>query len=1142
MKNLVIFFTVMISLHSFSQAYQNQAPWMEDLQLSKKSKNEEPKMLLDDIVKSAEAYFETIDKNKKGSGLKPYERWKYHWSFFTKPDGTIAPAEDLWSAWEQKNAMNKNQGKADQSNWTPLGPFQSFNTYSSSSRKSSGQGRVNAIAIDPSNSNTYYVGAPAGGIWKSTNAGIDWAPLTDYLPQIGVSGIAIHPTSSNIIYIATGDDDAGDSYSVGVWKSTDGGTTWNATGAMSGNPRSMNEIYINPNSPETILIATEEGVFKTNDGGSNWNKKIDGDFLDLKMKPTDPTTWYATTASKFYTSTDSGENFNEIVLPGLTNSGRLTMDVTIANNDYVYVVSAKNRAGSYAFNGIYKSVDSGTTFTKTAETSDIFKSSQAWYDLALTVSSGNPDIIYVGVLDIWKSTDGGNDFSKLTEWFSPDTASYTHADIHFMRFIDGKFFVGSDGGIYVSTDEGVNFTDLTEKLSISQFYKISVSPQNSSVIAGGLQDNGGFAFSNNTWTNYHGGDGMEGIVSPINENVHFGFTQFGGSIARTSNKGASQSLRVNKPAANGEWVTPMSANSKGEIFSGYAQLYKLNESGSGSWEKLSDHNFGGNIDNITINPFNDALIYLSQFDGLYRSTDEGKNFEKLTFDNGNIRSIEVSKINPDVAWVVANGGVYKTENLSASTPEFTNLSNNLPSESKLVVKHHERSGNNTIYLGTALGVYSYNDTSNAWEVFDNDLPNVTVRDLEIHENDSKIYAGTFGRGVFVSDIPKVLPPVDVRLVSIESPTGLVCSASGISPRITVINEGVNSLSSIVINYSLDDGLTESYTWNGNLDTNQSTEISIPEISTSFGVHTINIESTTSDDAFPSNNNASVSFNINTLSTSPTTVNSFETPEEELLVESIGSSFWEIAEPNKNLLNAASTGTKAYVSNASGNYPDNTIGYLYSNCYNLSQIVNPILSFQMGFDTEDDWDYMIFEYTTDLGENWSTLGTASDPNWYNSSTTVNGLPGAQWEGRGESENPNGGNNATLHEYTYNLASLNNQTSIIFRFKFITDANTNEEGAVIDDFVIKGTTLSTNDNVLIQSFIIYPNPSEDVFNLNWSSIGEAHVAVYDYLGKTIVEKKNISDQSYKLDLKKYAKGLYFVKLNVEGKQATKKIVLK
>ncbi|TVZ56644.1 putative secreted protein (Por secretion system target) [Lutibacter sp. Hel_I_33_5] len=1150
MKKLVsiLFFLTCSILYS---QFQNVAPWMNSKAKSNQRTINSDIITINEIDKAAKEYFSTLEVNKKGSGLKPYERWKYHWNYYTKENGTILPAKDLWKAWEQKNQLKRVSKKINQSNWKALGPYNNSNTFNASNFQQTGQGRVNAIAVDPSNPNTIYIGAPAGGIWKSTDNGVNWNPLTDYLPQIGVSGIAIHPTDSNIIYISTGDDDASDSYSVGVWKSIDGGLSWNNTGNMAGNPNSMNEIYIHPTATETILVATNRGIFKSIDGGAKWSNSLSANILDLKMKPGDPNIWYAVKNRTFYKSTDGGDSFTEITLPNLGTSTRLTLDVTQANPEYVYVVSA-GAAPGYKFNGVFKSTDSATTFTKTSEISDIFKSSQAWYDLALTVSSKNADIVYVGVLDIWKSTDGGNDFTKLNDWANPNQPSYTHADIHFMRFINGKFYAGTDGGIYVSEDEGVKFKDLTKNLAISQFYKISVAAQNSNNVVGGLQDNGGFALNDELWRNYHGGDGMEGIADPTNPDTHYGFTQYGGSLNKTTNGGRTSSYVTAAPAAErsgndsgGAWVTPMASNSKGEIYAGYKNLYKLVNS---AWVKQSSLFLFGDISHIEIDPKNDNNIYVSQADKIYRSIDAGVTFIQLfSYKNGSINGIEISNLDSNIAWIVTNSGIYKTENILSTSPTFSDISNNLPSDSKLVVKHHERSGNNSIYVGTTLGVYTLNDTSNGnWEVFDINLPNVAVRDLEINEEDSKLFAATYGRGAFVTDIPRELPQNDLRLLALENtPKNISCSTS-LSPSLKVSNQGKNVINSITVNYNFNNGNSETYNWTGVLNSEQIETINIPTINLTPGSYTLNVETQINGDAYPINNTASSSFSINKTSTTPTTLNSFENSGDELLIQSTGITMWELGTPTKTLLNSASSGDKVYVTKLRGNHPDATTGFLYTNCYDLTKVVNPIMAFKMAFDIELDWDHLVVEYRTNQDEKWNILGTANDPNWYNSAATTNdtnqsSLPGKQWTGFGESSHAGGGKNADYHDYSYDLAAFTNESNITFRFKFIADAYTNEEGVAIDDFVINGI-LSTKDIVLENTFNVYPNPSNDTFNFNWNGTEKATISIFDYTGKLIHQKKNIKTNSYKLTMNNFSKGLYFAKINSDGKQATKKLILK
>lgn len=1143
MKNIITLSFSLLSIFAFGQIQEN-APWNNGT-----IQRNTQRPTLQEISNKADAYFNSINVLKKGSGYKPFKRWQYNWSLFTKPDGTIISKDEYWKSWEERNALRSQNRSTDVSNWIPLGPYTNANTYNASNFKQTGQGRVNTVAVDPSNPDTFYVGTPAGGIWKSTDAGVNWTPLTDYLPQIGVSGIAIHPTNSNIIYIATGDDDANDSSAVGVWKSIDGGATWNNTGAIPGNPNSMNEIYIFPNNPETIIVATSTGVQKTTNGGNSWTTKLPGNIVDLKMKPNDPNTWYAVSNSSFFKSTNSGESFTQKTVSGLFGSTRLTMDVTRANNNYIYIVSAGS--GS-SFNGVYKSTDSGENFTKTNATNAFGGSSQAWYDLALTVSSTNANEVYLGVLDIYKSTNGGNTFFRHNQWNNPNTPTYTHADIHYLRFIDDKFFAGTDGGIFMSENEGDSFVDLTKNLAISQFYRVTVSPENYQAIVGGLQDNGGFGYKNGAWKNYHGADGMEGVVSPNNQNMYYGFMQHGQRLFISDNAGQSITNAVSNPGSEvydnnpntpgGAWVTPLSSNSQGELYAGFNKLYKLQNN---SWQVISN-DLGGDLDAIEIDPNNSDNIYVSDGSSFFKSTDRGANFTIITSSLGVIRSIEVSNSDSNILWIVTNNGVYKSVNILDNSPTFNNISNNLPfDESKIVIKHHERSGNNTIYLGTSLGVYYTSDDLTNWVTFDNNLPNTQVRDLAINEEDSKLIAATYGRGIFMSDIPRQLPNTDVRLASITEPNEGINCGNTITPEISIKNQGTQNLTEVSITYNVNNGANSTYNWTGNLVSNETETVVLPTINNlDLGNYTLNVNINTPNDTYAVNNTKSTSFLLNSNNTNPTTVNPFSTDTDNLLTETNNLTVWERGRVTKNSL-SASSGDNAYATRLSGNYADDTTGYLYTNCYDLTSVNTPELSFKMGFDIENEFDYLLVEYSTDRGANWQILGSASDPNWYTNSATQTSqgasLPGAQWTGLGENNHPNGGTNATMHDYSYDLAPFTNEASIIFRFKFFTDANTNEEGVVIDDLLINGV-LSADSFNLLSNIAIYPNPSDSIFNIDWNTGDALSIKVFDITGKQIFSKRNIQNNSYQLDLSGYAQGIYLLNLNMNGKTATQKIVKK
>jgi hypothetical protein len=252
----------------------------------------------------------------------------------------------------------------------------------------------------------------------------------------------------------------------------------------------------------------------------------------------------------------TGTSFTQISTGLPANSGRLLLDVTPANTEYIYILSATTGG---ALQGIYRSVNGGTNWTVTSGTTDVFESNQSWYDLALAVSPTNADEIYTGCLNVWKSTNGGSSVTKLNNWSSPTAPSYTHADIHYLGFHGNRLFCGSDGGIYVSDNGGTNFTDLTAGVQISQFYKIAVSKQSAANMVGGLQDNGGHAYSGGQWKNYYGADGMDTAIRSYESKFILWIYSIWRSLYVSNSAGNGiSSGSVNSPGGvDGNWVTPL---------------------------------------------------------------------------------------------------------------------------------------------------------------------------------------------------------------------------------------------------------------------------------------------------------------------------------------------------------------------------------------------------------------------------------------------------------------------------------------------------------------------------------------------------------------------------------------------------------
>jgi len=1164
----IIAFLAITSTHA---QYIENAPWMQNLDVQARKKSNNP-IKFQEVIDAANLYWESHDRHAKGSGYKPFKRWENHWKNFVKEDGTLPTAKEFWQMWETQkasNSLNRNS-MADESDWQPVGPFNHTNTGGGK-----GQGRINVIVKDANNPNYYYAGAPAGGLWKSTDGGVTWeTPTTDNLPQIGVSGIALDPDDSNIIYIATGDDDGSSSYSVGVMKSIDGGLTWNTTGLdvstpPGAMPNSMNDIYVvkdnnNPNL-KTIIVATSIGVKKSIDGGATWTTSsgIFGNITDIKIKPGSSNIVYAATNTAFYRSSDMGNTFS-LVSNGIPTFGssRLVIDVTNANPDYVYVLAAFSNSWSYR--ALYRSTDSGNTFNEIsnqAQDGNIFETNQTFFNMALAVSDTNPNEFYTGALNIWKGVynpaTSDTQFTQINDWRYSNQPSYTHGDIHFLRFFEGELLAGTDGGFYKSTDGGTNFTDLTAGMQISEVYRLSVAKTSSNKIAAGLQDNGGFALNNGQWQSYHTLDGTENVINPSNSNQYFGISHLGGFLFSSDNSGASRtsSITLAPEAETGrrEWVTPLAMNTDNELYAAYTRLYKLENN---NWVPVSP-SFVENCDVLEIDDLNPDNIYIvSGSDSLYKSTDRGISFSELIPPGfGPITAIEVNNNDSNIFYVVQDGSIYKTTN-GGNT--YSNISTGLPPGlvgfNIHMIKHQGLHPKNPLFIATVLGVYRYDDDTLTWEAFNMGLPNVDVNDIEINVIDDKITAATYGRGFWQSTIPTELAATDVRLVTIDGISNSIECNENIAPQITIENNGLSTITAVDITYTID-GVDTLYNWTGTLNSEATTVVNIPQFSLAKGSHTFKVIATTSNDAYEVNNNSEVKKIIVNSSAGIQVINTFETATEALLVEDdfAATQYWQRGIPTGTLLNDNTNPTnQVYGTNLAGLHANNIKSYLISECYDLTIIANPVIKFDMAFDLELDKDVVYMEYSTNQGANWSVLGTATDPNWYNSNTLPNPIfgafittgcntcteAGAQWTGT----------NATLTEYSYDLTAFTDETNMLFRFVFHSDESSIlKEGVIVDNLVIAGNVLSIDEYREEEALRIWPNPSNGEINvsLNLEKNDEVKISLFDLTGR-LISQKSFDNQTdnfrEKLQFDNLNPSVYILSIENNGKRVHKQVVVK
>jgi bacillolysin len=375
---------------------------------------------------------------------------------------------------------------------------------------------------------------------------------------------------------------------------------------------------------------------------------------------------------------------------------------------------------------------------------------------------------------------------------------------------------------------------------------------------------------------------------------------------------------------------------------------------------------------------------------------------------------------------------------------------------------------------------------------------------------------------------------DIALQTITGVTTISCGQNLI-PILKLRNQGLNPITSISISYTIDGGTAVSQTWNGNLAACTETTYSFSVSGLSRGAHILNVTSTIINDGRPENNTKSVLLLVNDAGVVGT-INPFTTISDALITfnQNETTSIW--TRGVKGLGPMTTSGNTVYTTNLTGNYVDNKKAYIVSQCYNLSNVSNPQISFAMKFDLEQDWDIVYVQYTTDMGQNWTVLGQMGT-NWYNSNRTpqttgsdCNNCVGAQWTGT----------DTTLKTYSYPLTTLIGQPNVIFRIVFHSDEAVNQKGVNVDDFVISGVL--ANESFELNAISIYPNPSNGIFNIALGDVNPTLIEVYDLTGKIILSKKEITTSNFEtsIDLSSASQGVYFVKIAADNQQIVKRLI--
>jgi PKD repeat protein len=729
----------------------------------------------------------------RGCGWKVFKRWEYMMQTRISPDGSL-PSQDI--------VVNAYYGFLQDSpspggSWVSLGP--SLIPLPGPAGYE-GLGRLNNIAFHPTNASKWYVAAPSGGLWMTSDGGQTWETHTDNLPTLGVSAILVDKNNPNTVFIGTGDRDAGDAPGLGIFRSTDAGLTWTQWTNGLGE-KTVGEIIQHPTNTQILIAAANGGIFRSTNGGANWSLSQSGNFKDVDFKPNDPNIVYAAAGGNFYRSSDNGITWIQIT-SGLTGGQRGVIAVTPANPNYVYFVQSNNSSG---FKGLYRSTDAGLSFTTRSTSPNILDWScdgsgtggQGWYDLAIAVDPAFPEIVYVGGVDVWKSQNGGTTWTINSHWYGGCSVPAVHADCHYLKYspVDGKLYACNDGGVYNTANGGTTWTDYTETMTIGQIYKLGQSQTVKEKVINGFQDNGTYTYQLPNWLATGGGDGMECAIDYTNASWTY-HTIYYGDIFRKFNNGSEKKIAGNNTYGineSGAWVTPfiLHETNPEAMFAGFKNVWRCTNIRANTpvWTRITDLGLGNDCAVLEQSQANTDVLYLARYDNRFFRSDNCNDgtptwVELTSFlpASGTPTDIEAHPTDPDIVYMTIGNEIFKSTNKGLT---WTDLSGNLPNIHISTVAYY-RNAQEGLYVGTDAGVYYKDASLTNWILFNTGMPvSARVTELEVYyDNDSVssdvIRASTYGRGLWGSDMYHSAPEADFTADKTLIPVGCAIDFSDLS--------------------------------------------------------------------------------------------------------------------------------------------------------------------------------------------------------------------------------------------------------------------------------------------------------------------------------------------------------------------------
>ena len=679
--------------------------------------------------------------------------------------------------------------------WLNIGPTKADVTKNGSvSLNVTDSGRVRSIVTD--GSLTIYVAFAAGGVWKTTNGGTTWTPMTESLGTLSCGSLAIDPSNSSTLYLGLGDPF--DGTGIGLVKTTDGGANWSAP-VYLGSSTVIPQVLVAPSAPNVVLAATDKGLFRSTDSGASFSQvslatgqagapyvwslaSTGGTGLVLTLEA-NPAATSGTTDGQVWWSLDNGATWTRAT--GVTKStgvGRMTVASAPSSPNTVYLMAAiplsssasdladffKSSNGGQSFSALSvtrKRYSNGNTESRTLAT---LLNGQGWYDQLVIVDPANANKAWFGgALLLAQTTDGGSSYRQATNWLAQFGLPYVHADFHAGTFAaDGTFYVGSDGGLFKSSDNGTTWTsNLNIGITTHLLYSVGSSPASSTAVIGGLQDNGTRVRSGSTtvYNQYVGGDGFGSDINRSNGSTMLGSLYYariqkstnGGTSFTQSCSGITECGTTNAPFLTKVVAWKGDATGNTVYTSSNTKIYKSTNY-AGTWSALGTSGLAADLQirNLGVAQSSNSYVGIAGTAGrVYLSSNGGASWTLAAsppnnglsmswvhFDTTNPQVVYVASVAPDAT----KTHLWKSTNFGASwsSLEGTGFPTGIPVNTIA----NDPGDVNTLYAGTHLGVYRSTDGGANWTRFGTGMPLVNVTDLYVSPTSTVVRAASYGRG------------------------------------------------------------------------------------------------------------------------------------------------------------------------------------------------------------------------------------------------------------------------------------------------------------------------------------------------------------------------------------------------------------